>query len=518
MGLDRIRRRAYLSGMAATLTGLAGCESFGSGDGSTSGGQQTSQPAVGGSNAPQQSGQYFNDDGELIAPVNNDRVSTNAVSSNVAAGTELVAYDAGQTVNVVESHSREVVYSDEDIGVIVNQIQEDFPEGVHLHLLDYFEYSTNIVISTPMKLTGERAVTDFSKRGADAVAVDPVGLKFTGSGIAVQVYNGEKGVRGVHVEDLFVHAESGTVAFQVFGETASNTYSPFADCIFHNIVTEGGSEAGIELVGSMFNCTFGDLRAFGSGGHGIWIHQNEGGAHPGMATFNLLRAKFCEGDGVRAEGLGLSVVNRIYVNFCKGRGVYLGMEGRGNVYNRVFGEVNEGVDVEVGELLNGRINRLYGKGGDPTPPSIDYQGPAVSIDMYQGSIGNVLAQDGDLVVQGLRGGSEIEWLQMQNGARVDVADNQIFDSQIHNIATEGSESTGFNETTLTDDNGTGHVRFNFDTRFNQPPTLTFGRRGGGIENVEYAKTSADGQFYAADIYLAETGGTVDVRAQMSGKF
>jgi hypothetical protein len=462
--------------------------------------------------------QYFNDDGELTAPVNNERVTTESVSGNVAAGPELVAYDAGQTVNVVDNHSREVVYSGDDIGVIVNKIQADFPGGVHLHLLDYFEYSTTIVLSTPMKLTGERAVTNFSRRGANALAVDPVGLEFTGSGVAVQVYNGETGVRGVHIEDLFVKATNGTVAFQVFGEVTDDTYSPFADCLFHNIVTEGGSEAGIELVGSAFNCTFGDLRAFGAGGHGIWIHPSENGVFPGLSTFNLLRAKFCGGDGVRVEGLGLSVVNRIYVNFCKGRGVYLGMEGRGNVYHRVFGEVNNGIDVEVAELLSGRIDRVYGKGGEPTPPSIDYQGPAVSIGLYQGYIDNVLAQDGDLVVEGMNEGSEIGWVQARNGAELDVAADNVFDSQIHKVTVEGSDSSGFNEATLTDDNETGHVRFDFDTRFNEPPTLTFGRRGGGIEDVEYAKTSADGQFYAADIYLGETGGTVDVQAQLRGAF
>lgn len=499
------RREALALGAS---TGLAGCQSLLGGEESGGSGSQATQQAP---------SDYFNDQGQLTAPVNNGVVSTGAVSQNVAAGLELVAYDDDGTAKVADGLSREVLYSGDDIGELINQIQEDFPEGVHLHLTDLFEYSTGIVVSTPMKLTGERAVTNFSQRGADNIPVDPVGLKFTGSGIAVQVYNGEKGVRGVHVEDLFINAESGEVAFQVFGETAGNTYSPFIDCIFHNIVTEGGSEAGIDLVGSMFNCTFGDLRAFGSGGHGIWLRRGEGGGNPGLSTFNLLRAKFCGGDGVRAESVGLTVINRIYANFCKGRGVYFGSSGGGVVCHRAFGEVNEGIDVEVDELLGGRIDRIYGRGGEPSPSAIDYEGPAVSISMFFGSVGNVLAQHGDLVVDGMRGGSEIEWLRTQSGAELDVA-GEIFDSQIHNIATEGSVTPGFNEATLTDDNGTGHVRFDFDTRFNQPPTLSFGRRGGGIENVEYVKTSADGQFFAADVYLAENGGTVDVRAQLSGKF
>ncbi|SDM52762.1 hypothetical protein SAMN04487949_1967 [Halogranum gelatinilyticum] len=505
-----LSRRKMLS--LGAITGLAGCNALGgSNDGNSVAGDAGSSDAV-----AQQDGQYFDEDGALTAPVNNETVATDSVSPNVGAGFELVAYRDGETAYVVDGLTREVLYSGDDIGTIVNQVQEDFPRGVHLHLTDLFEYSENIVISTPMKLTGERAVTNFSKQGADAIAVDPVGLKFTGSGVAVAVYNGEQGVRGVHVEDLFVHAESGTVAFRLFGETAGSTYSPFADSIFHNIVTEGGSEAGIELVGSIFNCTFGDLRAFGAGGHGIWLNVGEGGGFPGLSTFSLLRSKFCDGDGVRIDGIGLSVVDRIYTNFAKGRGVYLGMEGTDTVFHRIMGEVNEGADVEVDELLGGRIDRIYGRGGEPVPPSIDYQGPAVRLSMYDGSIGDVLAQAGDLVVDGLQAGSEIESLELQNGAELDIAANSVFDSEIHQIRTEGDSKPTFNEATLTDD-GRGQVRFNFDTRFTEPPTLSFGRRGGGIEDVSYAKTSADGQFYAADIELAETGGTVDVTAEMSGK-
>lgn len=80
------------------------------------------------------------------------------------------------------------------------------------------------------------------------------------------------------------------------------------------------------------------------------------------------------------------------------------------------------------------------------------------------------------------------------------------------------ETPTFNERTLTDEGNSGEVRFNFDTRFNEPPTLSFGRRGGGIEDVTFARTSADGQYYAADIPLAELGGTIDVRAQLRGQF
>lgn len=521
-------RRAALA--LGALTGLAGCQSLGGGgdDGSSADGgdggttrrdtegTDPSAPASA-STTTGQVGQYFNDDGELTAPVNNDRVDTGAVSSNVAAGPELVAYRDGETATVADGRSREVLYAGDDIGAIVNELQEEFPAGVHLHLTDLFEYSTNIVVSTPMKLTGERAVTNFSRRGADALEVDPVGLRFTGSGVAVQCFNGTKGVRGLHVEDLFVHAESGTTAFQLRGQYGGGTdgYSPWADSIFHNVVTEGGSEAGFEVVGTHFNNTFGDIRAFGSGGHGIWIHPDEEGIKGGLSTFNLLRAKFCDGDGVRIEGMSHTEVNRVYVNFCKGRGVYLGSDVVDNHYHRVFGEVNEGPDVEVAELLNGRIDVLVGKGGEPTPPAIDYRGPSVRVGLFNGSIGRVNAKDGDFVLDGMRAGSVIEDLRTQNGASIDVEDAGVFDSEIRQIHTTDGVTYRFNEATLTDDQERGTVRFEFDTRFNEPPTLSFGRRAGGIADVEYNKTSADGQFWSADIELVDPGGTVDVKAHMS---
>lgn len=531
MGLTR---RAALA--IGAMTGLAGCQTSGDdsttdslGDTATEAAEtestttdRTAQPTDTQTQVDaSDTAQYFNESGELTAPVNNDSVrtsdvSTASVSQNVATGTELVAYWDGETAKVVDGRTREVVYADDDIGDIINGIQEDFPAGVHLHLLDLFEYSTNIVISTPMKLTGERAVTNFSRRGANAVEVDPIGLRFTGDDVAVKCYNGTKGVRGLHVEDLFVHAESGTVAFQVYGRDDGQEYSPWADSIFHNITTEGGSEAGFEMNGNMFNNTIGDIRAFGSGGHGIWIHNSESGGNPGLSTINLLRAKFCDGDGVRLDALHHSSVNRIYENFCKGRGIYLGTDCIDNVYNRIFAEINEGPDVEIKELLRGRIHSVIGKGGEPSPPYIDYSGPSIKVGLFNGRIDNLHAKHGDLVLDGMQAGSSIGQVSTQDGAQLDVADGSIFDSVIEQVLLFDDDQTyRFNEATLTDEQERGNVRFGFDTRFNRPPTLTFGRRGGGIETVELNKTSEDGQYWSADIFLAEPGGTVDVKAHMS---
>jgi hypothetical protein len=529
----RLNRRAALT--LGAVTGLAGCGSLGASESTADGSNDTddaqttpqttaTEPAATAEPAAQQAAQYFNDDGELTAPVDNDHVQTRKVSPNVAAGHELVAYRDGETATVADGRTREVLYSDEDIGVIVNRIQEDFPEGVHLHLTDLFEYSESIVISTPMRLTGERAVSNFSKRGANAAPVDPVGLRFTGSGIAVQLYKGGGGVRGVHVEDLFVHAESGTVAFQIYGPNneSENTYSPWADGVFRNVVVEGGSEAGFEIRGATFLSTFDSVRSYGSGGHGIWIHrpeENDELGYSGNNTYSFLRSKFAGGDGIRIDAHGGGVFGQLYANFCKGRGVALGTEGAGNHYHRIYGEVNEGVDVDVPELLNGRVDYLIGKGGEPSPPSIDYEGPAVRLGetgLYTAHLGKVQALDGDLVVKTMREGSTVEEVVTRNGATLDTTDALLIDSVIERVVSDEDDS-GFNEATLRDGDEAGTVRFNFDTRFNRPPTLMFGRRGGGIEDVSFVKTSANGQFFAADIQLAESGGVVDVQAHMSNQ-
>lgn len=490
------RREILAAGGVTGVTGLAGCGSL-TGDGAGGTGAQGST------------------DGNSVADTQ---------QSGGSSG-QLLAYETGEgTVEILSALDRNPVYTGSDIGALVNQVQQDFPGGVHLHLMDQFEYETNIVINTPMKLTGERAATDFQRRGAAPKRVDPTGLRFTGDGVAVQLYNeAGGGVRGAHVEDLFVHAESGTVAFQIVGPSneSGGIYAPWYDATFRNITVQGGSEAGFEVDGVTFLSTFDGIRSYGSGGHGIWFHRHEESDDLGYSGNNVvpsLRAKFADGDGIRIDAHGGGVFGQLYANFCGGHGVALGSNGSGNHYHRVYGEVNEGVDVDVQELLNGRIDYLIGKGGQPSPPNVDYSGPAVRLGetgLYGASLGRVLALDGDLVVETMRNGSRVERIITRNGASLDMSNATLFDSVIRDVGTDDGESRRINEATLQDD-GSGRVRFNFDTRFNQPPTLSFGRRGGGIENVSFQKTSADGQFFAADIELAETGGTVDVAANMSG--
>lgn len=137
--------------------------------------------------------------------------------------------------------------------------------------------------------------------------------------------------------------------------------------------------------------------------------------------------------------------------------------------------------------------------------------------MNGATFGRVLTETGDFVVEAMDNGSTIERVTLRNGAEFDVDTNRVFDSQIHTIEQLDGDTPTFNERTLTDESNRGEVRFDFDTRFNEPPTLSFGQRGGGIEKVTFARTSEDGQYYAADISLAEPGGTIDVRTQLRGQ-
>lgn len=63
---------------------------------------------------------------------------------------------------------------------------------------------------------------------------------------------------------------------------------------------------------------------------------------------------------------------------------------------------------------------------------------------------------------------------------------------------------------LSADEGSDTVRVEFDKPYARRPWLTFGRTGGGVQDVSY-ETDADGNFMGATVTLARSGASLDVR-------
>lgn len=213
----RLTRRVAL-GVAA---GLAGCQTNESATEPTDEPTEATDQPTGEADEPSEetdepaASEYF-EDGRLIVPVANDSVETERVAArtaagNLRAGPELIAYDDDGTARVVDGATQEVPYQGEDIGQLITRMQAEYPGGVHLHLSDLFSYETTAEISTAMRLTGERAASDFQRSKARHKGVAPTGLRYTGDGVAVRLYNGTEPTKYAHLSTLSVQVPNGTI-------------------------------------------------------------------------------------------------------------------------------------------------------------------------------------------------------------------------------------------------------------------------------------------------------------------
>lgn len=447
-------------------------------------------------------GQYFDDTGALSAPVDNRSVRTDRVSRNVAAGAQLLAYDDDGTATVVDGETRSVLYTDTDIGVLFDRIQTDFPDGVHLHLTDLFEYSENIVITTPMRLTGELVGTPIQRDKGIANGPRPTGLRFTGSGKAFRLYNGESAIRNVSVEDLYIHAKSGTVAFELWDPTEgtqnpTDGYSPYYHGNFRNITTQGGSEAGIVIHGT-FVSNFETIRSYDSGGVGIRID----GA--GISRFGQLQSKFSSGTGIEILQTGSSTFDNIYTNYAGGDGIHIRDNVDNSFFATVFAESNAGTGVRV-DLTRSEIRRLRARDNDEYGIVVE--------ELSRSNLGMVHASHGDVRIEYLYGASEIDTIETDRGG-IDAEDAVLkSNSMIHTVNNDNAGPSAFNAATLTADNG--RLLWNFDTLFRNPPMLAYGRRGGGIERVRFREDDS-GWIFGVELQVADPQGTVDVRVLPNG--
>ena len=499
-GGRRLSRRQLLA--LGAMASLAGCGSQGGSDPVTTEARDRTTDTSTDGTAEGQTGteQYF-DDGALTAPVDNEVVRTTRVSPNVAAGAQLLAYDDDGTATVVDGETRSVLYTDSDIGVLFDRIQEDFPNGVHLHLTDLFEYAENIVITTPMRLTGELVGTALRRAKGAARGPEPTGLRFTGSGKAVRIYNGEYPVRNVSIEDLYVHAESGTVAFELWDPT-SNTqqqegYSPYYHANFRNITTEGGTEAGVVIHGT-FVSNFETVRSYDSGGVGIRIDGAD------ISRFGLMHSKFAGDVGIEVSQSGSSTFEHLYTNFSEGDGIHV----RGKVgdcfFGTVYAESNAGTGVRLG-INRSEISRLRARDNDERGVVVE--------ELSRSRVGLLRTEHGGVRIEDLYGASVIDTIETRRSG-IDADDAVLrSNSMVHTVSNDNAGPSAFNAATLTADDG--RILWNFDTIFRNPPMLAFGRRGGGIESVSFREDGSD-WIFGVEIRVADPEGTVDVRVLPNG--
>lgn len=500
-------RRRFLALGAAV--GLAGCNT--SGDAGTDGSppETNTRPApntqTDRTDVQTQSSevsQYFNDDGELTAPVANESVRTGQASPNLRADAQLLAYDDDGTATVVDGATRSILYTDPDIGVLFEQIQSDFPNGVHLHLADLFEYSENIVITTPMRVTGDLVGTPLDRDHGAGLGPTPTGLRFTGSGKAVRLYNGEYPVRNVSIEDLYVHAESGTVAFELWDPTEgtrnpTDGYSPYYHANLRNITTQGGSEAGIVIHGT-FVSNIETLRAYDTGGVGIRID----GA--GQSRFGLLQSKFTGSTGIEITQSGNSTFENIYANFSEADGIHIRDAIDSSFFANVFAESNTGTGVRV-DILRSEINRLRGRDSGERGVVVE--------ELSRSRIGKLHTEHGGVRIEDLFGASEIGLIETSRSG-IDAEDAVLkSNSMIHTVNNVNAGPSAFNAATLSAEGG--RILWNFDTLFRNPPMLAYGRRGGGIERVAFREDDT-GWIYGVELQVADAQGTVDVRVLPNG--
>lgn len=489
--------------------------------------------------------EYFNEDGELTAPVNNDRIRTSeidaqttrtgtvaadetqtqTVSGNVAAGPELIAYtDADGRAMVATGTDREPLYAGDDIGAMVTQIQTDFPKGVHLHLTDLFEYGTTAEISTPMTLTGERAAGDYENPvGAFPADVDPVGLRYTGSGPALKIERragSSSVVRGLHVENLFVDAgPDGTNAVLLRAPDLPDNYHTWYAGLIRNVVTQRGTRAGFEIRGSIFESTIDGIVSLNAGGHGILVHGGERFGGSGLNRYGTLLSRYADGDGVRLEVVAGSVFPYLYGLKSGGDGVYLGPDTNQNVYGFVYGENNGGVGVNVADLSTERLHHVRGFNNDAAGVHLGSEGA-----IFNSHVGTVVGGDDDVALGQLTRGSTVERILVKDTQNFEATPTlrltngfpQFVDSTVERISNPNDGPSVIHETTITDDDRDGTVRWPFRGLFTSPPTFTFGRRGGGITDTRFV-TNGGGNYVAAEFDLATAGGTVDVRLHPSGQ-
>lgn len=352
-----------------------------------------------------------------------------------------------------------------------------------------------------MRLTGERAGSDFEREKAYHKGVTPTGLEFTGEGIAVRLYEGTQNVKYAHLQDLYVGAKSGRIGVQVYGKDTDDTYAPWSDCVFRNITVEGGSEAGFEVRGNVFLSEFHNIRSFGAGGDGIRVRGRSGNNY-----FGFLRAKYAGGDGIRIETHGGGTFHQLYANFCGGDGIHVGPNVSQNQFGYVYGETNGGVGVRVNSSED-RFRHIRGR---------DNEDGAVALELCSGTrIGTVVASQTDVRI-GTLANARIDRISTVRGAGIDTSESKLTqDAVITDVSNDGSGPDRFHAATLTD-GGSGTVRWNFDTLYTSRPALAFGRRGGGIERLDFVPKAGGRLYRGVDITVAEPGSTIDVQAHPRG--
>jgi hypothetical protein len=422
--------------------------------------------------------------------VASNSVTTDETSPNVAEnGPDLIAYDDGGTAKVVSAGDRSVVYSGSDIGALINTINADFPGGIHLHLADLFNYSTDIELDKPIRITGRYNAQEGLP---NALATNPTGLDYTGSGTPFHVHPTTDTVTGFHLENLYLNAGTGTTAgFKIDGQDQAMT-----EVRCRNIQVNGTGGPGFEVVGNIFASTFADIYSYESGGDGIKVHSGSASFQPNHNWFGRLHSRQASSAGVVVQG-NASHYSNIYSVEAGANGI----------------EITRGNPVSIGMLFS----ELAADNG--VKISNDFGSTAIgAARVRQAGIHGMTVETNELYVGHIvELGSNFKAIQF--GATTNATPTAtILSGSLENgidIPSQSDSKDSYfgigdvdNFRSETDGDSNNRISLSFDQLYSGIPELDFFRRGGGITNIG-VQTDGSGNVNGVNIDISNAGGTID---------
>lgn len=273
-----------------------------------------------------------------------------------------------------------------------------------------------------------------------------------------------------------------------------------------SVQTAGGLEtkqtvefAGVAVdVESGANVSVKNNELHGYSGHGVHVDsdlenlsvRNNDISDPGLA-------------GIRVAGCRNGVVDGNLVTGASTTGIDLadasGMAVRNNYVHRAGAE---GIVADGSEPASGNdiaFNYVSGNGrrSDRAVPAIAVRDVGVRV---RGN--SVLQNDGPAIAEedGAKGNLyEDNWADGERPWRIPSPTSRVRNhsppvDEHKGVSADGTENT---------------VRVRFDRQYAEPPQLAFGRRGGGIEDVEYW-TDGNGDYAGAVVTVGRAGGSLDV--------
>jgi hypothetical protein len=490
---ERLQRRKVLAAGAGAAVG-----------GSFLAGQETARAD------PQttQSGTYGDGDEDWNAQdIDANHVASNSVTTDDVSVTKFgkfashTAIETGGTQYVIDRTGK-VVYdsdSDGDIGAIINQLQDDNPEGFHLHLSDNLDYSTDILVDKPCAITGGAPLMQES---IPRVTTTPTaGLNYLGSGDPFTIRAATAADLGnIYLDGFVLDANSGTRGVYIDGETNGS----LSNIVVPSLAVRGGNGNGFTVHDDVFGSHFGYILVRDSGGDGFVMDEGAG-RRPGQNTVVHVRA-------LNTTGHPVNISSTQTLN----AGLFYGLNA------------GTGKDsITLGTVFDSSIGVVHGEGGDSAGVRLGAVG--------RSEIGHVkaLTSAGDGVVVGDPGNffsskigtiresgsatTGVDLLSVRSGSRIGTINctTSLNYGDIRNSWVDAVENGGTGPTSWeshygqSDGDSDGQITVQFHGEYSGRPGVAFGRQGGGVDSWFY-NSNAGGRIDSVDVNIGTSGATIDL--------